>query len=61
MNNKDFKLLITKNKHKRIAKRVLSIIGISSVVLMGLIMLGFIIYGLFVGVYSVFAENIFNF
>ncbi|AZZ65425.1 hypothetical protein DMC14_001300 [Metamycoplasma phocicerebrale] len=58
MENKDFSLLIAKTKQKRIAKRVLSIIGISLVAIVGLVMLAFIIYGLIVGVYNIFSQDV---
>ncbi|MDP4042961.1 hypothetical protein V2E25_00305 [Mycoplasmopsis arginini] len=57
MDYKNFSSLNNQTKTKKVAKKVLRVISIMLVVIVGLIMLGFIIYGLIWGVYKIFNQD----
>ncbi|WP_045433956.1 hypothetical protein [Metamycoplasma canadense] len=60
MNYKNFSELANKNKSKRIAKKVVNALGILFVVIVGLVAVGFIIYGLIIGVSKIFTQDTLN-
>ncbi|ENY68600.1 Hypothetical protein MAU_3890 [Metamycoplasma auris 15026] len=57
MEYKDYSSLATKNKGKRVAKKTMRIFWILFTVIIGLITLGFMLYGLIIGVYQVFNQD----
>ncbi|MGX9364360.1 hypothetical protein ACWXVQ_02915 [Mycoplasma sp. 527] len=57
MDYKNYSIINDQQKTKKVGKRVLSFVGILIVVVAGLVILGFIIYGLIVGVTNIFTQD----
>ncbi|MGX9339269.1 hypothetical protein ACT1UH_02015 [Mycoplasma sp. 332] len=57
MDYKNYSIINDQQKTKKVGKRVLSFVGILTVVVAGLVILGFIIYGLIVGVTNIFTQD----
>ncbi|PZV99887.1 hypothetical protein [Metamycoplasma auris] len=57
MEYKEYSSLATKRKGKRVAKKIMSIFWIIFIVVIGLVTLGFMLYGLIIGVFQVFNQD----